>query len=162
MFEVLCSEEQFHYLDAKATECLEDARRKYSLYHISVNQRVAWELRDALVLEPYVGTVICNTLIWLLRAVSGLDIKRRPSQIERIVLPNEVKVLDLIEKILSRKWKEADLVLFIRENEWLVTKYSPHLTDELREKIHLKSEVDLKGALEFLENYRFVTISLAE
>ena len=132
------------------------------LYHVSVNQRIAWELRDAQIFEPFVGTVICNTLIWLLRAVSGLDIKRRPSQIERIVLPKEVVFSDLIEKIRSRAWEEADLVMFIRENEWLVTKYSPYLTDELQQKMHLKSEIDLKGALKFLESYRFVTISLTE
>ena len=119
-------------------------------------------MRDALIFEPFVGTVICNTLIWLLRAVSGLDIKRRPSQIERIVLPKEVVFSDLIDKIRSRVWEEADLVLFIRENEWLVTKYSPNLTDELRQKMHLKSEIDLQGALEFLKCYRFVTISLTE
>lgn len=106
--------------------------------------------------------VICNTLIWLLRAVSGLDIKRRPSKIERIVLPKDVVFSDLIERIRDRVWEDADLVLFIRENEWLVTKYSPYLTDELRQEMHLKSEIDLKGALEFLESYRFVTILLTE
>ena len=162
MFEVLCSDEQFPYLDVKATECLAGARRSYSLYHVALNQRIVWELRDALVFEPFVGTVICNTLIWLFRAISGLDIKRRPSQIERIVLPKDVVFSDLIEKIRSRVWEDADLVLFIRENEWLVTKYSPYLTDELQQKIHLKSEIDLKGALKYLESYRFVTISLTE
>ncbi|MDR3585751.1 MAG: DEAD/DEAH box helicase [Desulfosporosinus sp.] len=158
MFEVLCSEEQFQYLDAKATECLADARRNYSLYQVSVNQRITWELSDTLVFEPFVGTVICNTLIWLFRAISGLDIKRRSSQIERIVLPKDVVFSDLIEKIQSRVWEEADLVSFIWKNEWLETKYSPYLTDELQQKMHLKSEIDLKGALEFLERYRFVTI----
>lgn len=162
MFEVLCSEEQFQYLDAKATECLAAARLKYSINHVSDNQRIAWELRDALVFEPFAGTVICNTLIWLLRAVSGLDIKRRPSQIECIVLPKNVNFSNLIEKILSRDWEDADLVLFIRKNEWLVTKYSPYLTDELQQKMHFKSEMDLKGALEYLESYQFVTISLTE
>jgi len=162
MFEVLCSEEQFQYLDDKATESIEGARRKYSSYHVSVNQRIVWELRDALVFEPYVGTVICNTLIWLLRAVSGLDIKRRPSQIDRIIIPKDVKFSDLIEKIQSRVWENADLASFIRENEWLVTKYSPYLTDELQQKMHYKNELDLKGTLKYLESYRFVTISLSE
>lgn len=162
MFEVLCSEEQFQYLDAKATECLVGARRKYSLYHVSENQRITWEMRDVLVFEPYVGTVICNTLIWLLRAVSGLDIKRRPSQIERIVLPKDVVFSDLIDKILSRVWEDEDLVMFIRENDWLVTKYSPYLTDKLQRKMHFNSEMDLKGALNYLVSYRFVTISLNE
>jgi len=162
MFEVLCSEEQFQYLDVKATECLEGARRNYSSHHVSSNQRVVWELRDALVFEPFVGTVIKNTLIWLLRAVSGLDIKRRPSQMERIFLPKEVVFSDLIEKVRSRVWEEADLVLFIRENEWLVTKYSPYLTEELQKKMHFKSEIDLKGTLDFLENYQFITIWLSD
>lgn len=162
MFEVLCSEEQFQYLDTKATECLAGARRKYSLYHVSENQRITWEMRDVLVFEPYVGTVICNTLIWLLRAVSGLDIKRRPSQIERIVLPKDVVFSDLIDKILSRVWEDEDLVMFIRENDWLVTKYSPYLTDKLQRKMHFNSEMDLKGALNYLVSYRFVTISLNE
>ena len=162
MFEVLCSEDQFPYLDAEASECLTGARRKYSLYHVTVNQRIAWELRDALVFEPFVGTVICNTLIWLLRAVSGLDIKRRPNRIERIILPKEVAFSDLIERIQSRVWEETDLVSFIRENEWLVTKYSPYLTDELRQKMHMKSEIDLEGTLNFLKSYQLVTISLIE
>lgn len=162
MFEVLCTEEQFQFLDIKATECLAGARRKYALHHISANQRIAWELRNALIFEPFVGTVICNTLVWLLRAVSGLDIKRRPSRIERIVLPKDVDLLDLIEKIQNRVWEDTDLVMFIRKNEWLVTKYSPYLTEELRQKMHLKSEIDLIGALEFLESYRFVTILLTE
>ncbi|TGE31558.1 DEAD/DEAH box helicase [Desulfosporosinus sp. Sb-LF] len=162
MVNVLCSEEQFQYLDAKATECLSSTRRKYSMYHVSANQRIAWEEREVLVFEPFAGTVICNTLIWLLRAVSGLDIKRRPSQIERIVLPKDVVFSDLIDRIRNRVWEEADLVLFIRENEWLVTRYSPYLTDELQQKMHLKSELDLKGALDFLESYQFVTISLTE
>lgn len=162
MFEVLCSEEQFQYLDANATECLVGVRQKYSQFHVSDNQRVVWELREVLVLEPYVGTVICNTLIWLFRAASGLDIKRRPSQIERIILPKAVVFSDLLEKILSRVWDEADLVLFIRESEWVVTKYSPYLTDELQRKMHMKSEIDLMGALKYLESYHFVTISLTE
>jgi len=162
MFEVLCSEEQFQYLDANATDCLFSARRKYFLYHVSVDQRIIWELRDALAFEPFVGTLICNTLIWLLRAVSGLDIKRRPGQIERILLPKDVNFSALIETIRSRVWEEADLVLFIKKNEWLVTKYSPYLTDELRQKMHLRREIDLKGALSFLDRYHFVTISLIE
>lgn len=162
MFEVLCSEEQFQYLDAKASECLTGARLKYALYHISVNQRIAWELRDDLIFEPFVGTVICNTLIWLLRAVSGLNIKRRPNQIERIVLPKNVEFSELIEKIRSRVWSEEDLVRFIRKNEWLATKYSHYLTDELRQKMHMECEVDLSGALKFLEGYQFLTISLTE
>lgn len=162
MFEVLCSGEQFQYLDEKATECLASSRRKYSLYHVSADQRIAWELRDALIFEPFAGTAINNTLIWLLRAVSGLDIKRRPGQVERILLPKDVNLSDLIEKIQSRVWVDADLVLFIRENEWLVTKYSPYLTDELRQKMHMNREIDIKGALRFLDRYHFVTISLTE
>jgi len=77
-------------------------------------------------------------------------------------LPKNVDVSDLIKTIKNRIWKEADLILFIRESEWLVTKYSPYLTDELQHKMHLKSELDLGGALEFIESYRFVTISLTE
>lgn len=160
MFEVLCSEDQFQYLDTNATECLTGARQKYSLYHVSSNQRIVWEVRDALIFEPYVGTVICNTLIWMLRAVSGLDIKRRPSQIDRIVLPKGIDFPDLIERIQKRAWVDLDLVLFIRENEWLVTKYSPYLTDELQQKMHFMSELDINGALEYLQNSRFLIISL--
>lgn len=162
MFEVLCSEEQFPYLDSKASQSLEGLRRKYHMYGVTINQRVAWESRDILVFEPFVGTVICNTLIWLLRAVSGLDIKRWPSQAERIVLPKDVIFSDLVEKICSRDWVETDLLLYIRENEWLVTKYSPYLMDELQREMHLKSEADLRGALEFLEVYQFITISLTD
>jgi len=162
MFEVLCSEEQFHYLDATASQSLERLRRNYERYGISSNQRVTWELRDNLLFEPFVGTVICNTLIWLLRAVSGLDIKRRSSQIERIALPKKVNFSDLVQKICSRDWQEADLVLYIRKNEWLVTKYSPYLMDELQQDMHFRNEVDLKGALEFLDRHQFVTISLTD
>jgi len=162
MFEVLCSEEQFQYLDAKASQSLEGLRRKYQMYGISLNQRVAWELRDSLIFEPFVGTVICNTLIWLLRAVSGLDIKRLPSQVERITLPKAVIVSDLVAKICCRKWEEEDLVMYIRENEWLVTKYSPYLREELQREMHLKNEADLKGALEFLEIYQVITISMTD
>jgi len=162
MFGVLCSEEQFHYLDAKASQSLEALRRKYHMYGISINQRVAWESRDTLIFEPFAGTVLCNTLIWLLRAVSGLDIKRWPSQVERIVLPKAVIFSELVEKIQSREWEEADLVSYIRENEWLVTKYSPYIMDELQQEMHFKSETDLKGALEFLESYKLITISLAD
>src|SRR5665648_16976 len=162
MFEVLCSEEQFEYLDPNARACLTGARLKYVFHHVSVNQRIAWELRGGLAFEPFVGTVICNTLIWLLRAVSGMDIKRMPNRIERIMLPKDIELSDLIEKILSRVWEEEDLFLFIRDKEWLVTKYSPYLTDELRQKMHMKYEIDLSGALKFLESYRFVTISLTE
>ncbi|MHB8074566.1 DEAD/DEAH box helicase [Desulfosporosinus fructosivorans] len=160
MYEVLCSEDQFQYLDGNASECLAGARKKYSLYHISSNQRVVWEVRDALVFEPYVGTVICNTLIWMFRAVSGLDIKRRPSQIERIVLPRHVDFQDLIEKIQKQTWEDSDLVFFIRENEWLVTKYSPYLTGELQRKMHFMSELDINGALKYLNSFRFLIISL--
>ena len=160
MFEVLCSEEPFHYLDTTAAETLEALRRNYQMYGISLNQRVAWELRKSLVFEPFVGTVICNTLIWLLRAVSGLDIKRRSGQVERIVLPKEIIFSDLVEKIRCRDWQEGDLVPYIKKNEWLVTKYSPYLMDELQKEMHFCNEVDLKGALEFLEMYQFVTISL--
>ncbi|WP_243454588.1 DEAD/DEAH box helicase [Desulfosporosinus fructosivorans] len=160
MYEVLCSEDQFQYLDDNASECLAGARKKYSLYHVSSNQRVVWEVRDALVFEPYVGTVICNTLIWMLRAVSGLDIKRRPSQIERIVLPRHVDFQDLIEKIQKQTWEDSDLVFFIRENEWLVTKYSPYLTGELQRKMHFMSELDINGALKYLKSSRLLIISL--
>jgi len=162
IFDVLCSEEQFYYLDSKAVQSLEGLRRKYLMYGVSLKQRVAWELRDILIFEPFVGTVICNTLIWLLRAVSGVDIKRVSSQVERIVLPKDVIFSDLVEKIRCRAWKDADLVLYIRENEWLVTKYSPYLMDELQRKMHFKSEMDLKGALTFLEIYQFVTIALTD
>ena len=150
------------YLDSTASQSLEFLRRNYQLHGISLKQRVAWELRDSLVFEPFVGTVICNTLIWLLRAVSGLNIKRRSSQLERIVLPKEVNISDLVEKIRSRDWVEANLVPYIRENEWLVTKYSSYLMEELQREIHFRNEVDLKGALEFLDIYQFVTIPLTD
>jgi len=162
VFEVLCSDEQFQYLESNAAQSLEGLRRKYRMYGVSVNQRVAWELRDILVFEPFVGTVICNTLIWLLRSVSGADIRRMPSQIDRIVLPKDLIFADLVEKIRCREWEEADLVLYIKQNEWLVTKYSPYLMEGLQREMHFKGEADLKGALEFLEAYKFLTISLTD
>ena len=162
MFEILCSDEQFQYLGANAAQSLEGLRRNYQMYSLSLNQRVIWELRDNLIFEPFAGTVLCNTLIYLLRAVSGLDIKRMPGQLERIVLPKEAIVSDLVEKILSKNWVERNLISHIKKNEWLVTKYSPYLTDELQRKMHLQRQTDLNGALEFLQTYQLITISLTE
>lgn len=154
--EILCSDAFYPYMGKKAIATLEGMRRRYRLYDIHLNDRVAWDSRNLIVLEPYAGTIITNTLVWMLRAVTNLGVRRLPTQIERIALPKEISSFEhVIEEMRQREWKPEDLLPYITEKEMLVTKYSPYLPESLQIKMHMDGEIDLKGAMNFINTHTF-------
>lgn len=154
--EILCSDAFYPYMGKKAIATLEGMRRRYRLYDIHLNDRVAWDSRNLIVFEPYTGTIITNTLVWMLRSVTDLGVRRLPTQIERIAIPKEISSFEhVITKMRQREWKPEDLLPYITEKEMLVTKYSPSLPESLQTKMHSDGEIDLRGAMNFLNTHTF-------
>ncbi|TCJ03332.1 hypothetical protein [Cytobacillus praedii] len=65
--EILCSKNEFHYINDIALATLNDVRRKYFLNRITADQRCIWVDKADSIFETYTGTKITKTLVWMLR-----------------------------------------------------------------------------------------------
>lgn len=150
IMEVLCSDKQFNYINDLAAETLNDIRKKYNLYNVNPQERIIWSDKNKIVFESFVGTVIANTITWMIRAM-GINAKKRGLGRIDIVgddllnIFNEMKVID---------WNPEKLLKYTSDNEMFKSKYSEYLPEELQIDMHIENEIDIKGAQEFLDKYK--------
>lgn len=156
MMEILTAKTEFHYINEEALAVLNDERRKYWYNDISSTQRVVWLNREEIIFETFTGTVIANTLVWMLRYFK-VDAKVI-DDIGRIKISFTSNLKSTFEKMKNKKWEVSDILSSIREDEWLETKYSKEIPKELNEKIHIANGVMIEEAIVFLKEYEIKII----
>ncbi|QOY35306.1 DEAD/DEAH box helicase [Anaerobacillus isosaccharinicus] len=152
IMEILCDDHQFHYINQEAFDSLNDERKFYHDNQIKPGDRVIREEDGSFLLESFTGTVIAQTLGWLLRAIGfGAKIEDGLNRM-RIEGPLSTDVLNFIKK---EEWEEARLFPLITESELYNSKFSPYLPDELFWRIHAAHEIDIEGTIKYLNEFEF-------
>lgn len=158
MHEILCSEDEFGYIDNKALDTLEDIRKPYLFNQVKINERVLWKDKDEYLFETFTSTQITTTLFWMLKVI-GVNAKKRDG-IGRIYFQSE-KEGETIYKELQRFDCTEKLILEEKKKkEAFVSKFSPYLPVELQDEMHSAHELDLRGTLEYLEVFHWKVIDL--
>ncbi|MDN7242859.1 DEAD/DEAH box helicase [Planococcus sp. N028] len=160
MMEILCSDEVFTYVNEEARDTLEEIRRPYRHTGINKNQRVIWKNKEDMLFETFTGTTITQTLVWMFRCF-GIQTKA-PDGLGRIKLPGYVDIQELFSEVRNKAWNPNEILGQTKETELFLSKYKPNLPETLQEEMHVAHEVDIEGALKYLNEFEFVTISLTE
>lgn len=155
---ILCSNENYSYINEEAISALQDQRNPYHIYNISNNQRVIWLENDKAMFETFTGTTIANTIVWMLRHF-GLTVKISDG-LSRIELSNDQDIIGILSLLKSKKWSNDELLSETSENEFFESKFFDYLPGELQREMHIAHEVDINGALEFLNSFEFRLIDL--
>ncbi|WP_419882551.1 DEAD/DEAH box helicase [Peribacillus sp. B-H-3] len=158
MMGILCSTKQYHYVDDKAVFTLNDIRKKYIYSNITLNQRVVWLESDEAVFETFTGTTITKTLIWMLR-FNGVDASLKDG-VGRIQIKKPAGLIDIIAKMKKTQWKPEDLLPHVLKHEFFLTKYTEHLSEELRMKMHVANEIDIEETLKYLRDFEIKVVEL--
>lgn len=158
MMEILCSEKKFHYINDEASATLKDTRRKYAFNNITSAQRVVWPDKEGWIFEPFTGTTITKTLVWMLR-YCGVNAKIEDG-VGRIGFPHVSGLKGIFENMKNKNWTIADLVPYVHENEQMETKYSKEISEELNIKMHIANEFKINETIEFLNKYEIKVIEI--
>lgn len=157
MMEILCAKNEFHYINDIALATLNDVRREYLWNGITSDQRCIWVDKAEGIFETYTGTTITKTLVWMLRYF-GVDAKIRDG-VGRITILNPDSILSIIKKMKEKEWTAEDLLSYVEEKEFFTSKYAAFIDDSLRVKMHVGNEVDIEGAVNYLHQYEFRSIT---
>lgn len=155
VMEILCSNNQFNYINDVAVETLNDIRKKYNLYNVNPGERIIWNNKNKIEFESFTGTVVSNTITWMLRA-KGVNAKNR--DLGRIEIVSDYDLLNIFNEIKVIDWNSEELLKYTSDNELFKSKYSEYLPEELQIKMHIENELDIKGAKEFLQKYKIRVI----
>ncbi|MDJ0331780.1 DEAD/DEAH box helicase [Planococcus sp. S3-L1] len=156
MMDILCSDEAFTYVNEEAGYTLEEIRRPYRQYRINKKQRVIWKGKEDMLFETFTGTIITQTLVWMFRYF-GIQAKA-PDGLGRIELPGGIEVQELLSKVRTKTWISIEILDRTKETELFLSKYKPNLPEALQGELHIAHEVDIEGALKYLDEFEFVTI----
>ncbi|WP_232336773.1 DEAD/DEAH box helicase [Planococcus lenghuensis] len=151
MMEILCSTDSFRYVNDSAVSTLNDERKKYVFNEVTPSERIIWSDREEMIFEAYTGTKITKTLVWMLRYY-GVNAKIKDST-DKISFPHVDVIQKIFNKIKNKSWVEADLVPYVYEQEWLESKYSKEIGEELAIKMHIANEFKINEAVNFLQKY---------
>lgn len=158
MQEILCSGYDFHYMNNEAKLYLNDLRRPYRFHNVQKNERVIWKEKDCLRFDTFTGSVIMQTLVWMLKS---FDLKlKMPGKLGRIELPGSTDILSLLEIIKHKEWAEKELLDVTDEIEMFASKFTPFLPNSFKEKLHFAHEVNIREVIKYLNDYQFKLINL--
>lgn len=155
IMEILCDDHQFHYTNQEALDSLNDERKFYHDNQIQPGDRIIREEEDGFLLESFTGTVIAQTLVWMLRAIGfGAKIEDGLNRI-RIEGPLSIDVLNFIK---NEDWDDERLFPHITDLELYNSKFAPYLPEELFKKMHIAHEFDIQGVINYLSeiNFKFI------
>lgn len=153
VMEILTSDAEFDYLNDDGLFVLGAARERYRQNDVSCDQRVIWPTGDEAIFECYTGTQIARTLVWMLRAM-GINAVLG-SDIGRIRVAHPEMLLDILQTIADREWSGKELLLYTKERELFVSKFSRYLPDKLQRDMHVANEVDIPGVKQYLKRFHF-------
>ncbi|RXJ00616.1 DEAD/DEAH box helicase [Anaerobacillus alkaliphilus] len=152
---ILCDDHQFHYTNQEALDTLNDERKFYHDNQIHLGNRVIKEEDGSYLLESFTGTVIAQTLGWMFRAIGFAAKIEDGLNRMRIEGPLSIDVLNFIKK---EDWDETRLLPHIAEPELYNSKFSPYLPDKLFWSMHAAHEMDIEGAIQYLNEFEFIFI----
>lgn len=104
MHGILCSEDEFGYIDNKALDTLEDMRKPYLINQVKINERVLWKDKDEYLFETFTSTQITTTLFWMLKVI-GVNAKRQDG-IGRIYFQSEKEGETIYKELQRFNWNE--------------------------------------------------------
>lgn len=107
MMEILCSYEEFPYLDGKAQETLEEMRTIYRMRNVQPNKRVITKHREEQVFYTFTGTIIVRTLYRMLQV---LGIKEKLGDLDTLTLPSDVNLLQVLKTISEKRLENSRIV----------------------------------------------------
>ena len=153
MMEILCSDDSFEYVDVNASQLLERCRIGYRVNGVKCDERVLWKSSDEYVFETFTSSKIATTLYWMMH-VFGVDVQSRDS-IGRIVFRYDGDVEVLYDELRNRDWDVGQILSAKKEKQEFVSKYAFYLPMELRDEVHIEHELDLRGAVSFLNGTKW-------
>ena len=144
MMEILCNDQTFNYLDPVAMEHLNQLRFNYQLHRVTANERILWKKGQTYKFETFTSTKLTRTLAKMLK-VLGANVWKYDA-VGRIYFNGEIN----FKKLKTFKGTAENLAEYLDEKEGAQSKYSSYLPTELREEIQIQRELDLEGAIKFL------------
>lgn len=159
IMEILCSEHQFHYTNQEALDTLNDERTFYHDNQIQSTDRVIRKEESSFLLESFTGTVIAQTLVWMLRSIGF--VAKIEDALNRIRIEGPLSI-DVLNFIKSEDWDEERLFPQITEQELFNSKFAPFLPGKLFKKMHVAHEMDIHGAIQYLREFEFKFIDCRE
>ncbi len=152
IWELLCTDKEFKYINDTAYDLLNDLRRPYKIYKVAYDERIIWKNKDEMIFETFTGTKVFRTLVWMLKA---MEVKvERCDSFGRIKIKGEYHLDETLNAIKNKKWDAKELLGGTKENEWFKSKYIEYIPRTLQVDMHIAHEVDIEGALEFLRKYK--------
>ncbi|QDI90782.1 DEAD/DEAH box helicase [Salicibibacter halophilus] len=148
MSTILYGKDTFAYLDQNAQATLDDQRHMYHEVKLSAYQRPLWIYENGWVLDTFSGTKITRTLAWMMKTV-GAGVTRVGDYKIEGASPADIE--DKWQELKEVEWKAYDLFAVTNYRESFMSKYSRYLPGSLYHHMHEAHEVDLAGALNFLQ-----------
>ncbi|MCG7410237.1 DEAD/DEAH box helicase [Paenibacillus sp. ACRRX] len=154
MQEVLCSSHTYSYLNDAAAKELKGMREVYTDLGVTPAQRFISLGKDETLIELFAGTVISNTLMWMLRSM-GMQVET--NGLGHLKLVGRVDgIIHLMESITKKHWNSHELLDVTFFYELYRTKFSFYLSEKLQKEMHLSAMVDVEGTIAFLIDKQFV------
>ncbi|MRX71953.1 DEAD/DEAH box helicase [Bacillus lacus] len=158
MMEVLSGEDEFEYIDYKSKSALEELRRPYKLYEVGIQHRALWKNKREYLIETFTSTQITTTLHWMMRVLDVNVLER--DLLGRIRFEYSGDINDLFFDLKSCIWDEKEIVEKKKKISDFPSKFATYIPEYLKDEMHIKHELDLKGALEFLNDFELKIIEL--
>ncbi len=157
MFEILCSDDGYEYLDEQADDMLYDIRKPYHFNEINRHERVLWKEKKEYTFESFTSTEITTTLYWMMK-ILGVNVWSR-DPLGRIKFEYEGTPTELLRNLLHFTWSESVILQAKKEKEEFVTKFSGYLPEQLKDEMHGEHELDIKGTIEYLKEYEWKVVT---
>ena len=153
MMEILCSSEQFSYVDEMAANTLQSLRVPYHQHGVNDHQRIIWKDKDTMIFETFTGTTITKTLDWALRSL-GVHAKMMHGDPRgRIVIEGHYDIIEILKQIKQLDLSPQTLISHTRAEEFFASKFSEYLPVDIQLEMHVAHEIDVDGMNEFLKTY---------
>jgi ATP-dependent Lhr-like helicase len=161
MLEILCSNEEFSYIDEMAKSTLQYLRNSYHKHDVKDNQRIIWKDKDSMIFETFTGTTIARTLDWVLRSV-GINAKIIHGDPRgRILIKGNYDIIKILGGIKYMNLNPKTLISHTLPGEFFISKFSEYLPEDIQLEMHIANEIDVDGLRGFLLKYSFRIIEIS-
>ncbi|WP_332692925.1 hypothetical protein [Halalkalibacter lacteus] len=90
--------------------------------------------------------------------ILGVNVKSR-DPLGRIIFEYEGSLTELLRKLLLTKWSEETILQAKKEKEDFIRKFAGYLPDQLKDEMHSKHELDVKGTIKYLKEYEWKVVT---
>lgn len=158
MVEILCSNQNFEYINENANAILSDLRWPYHSHNISNKQRVIWKMKNYQLFHMYTGTVIVNTFNLIFNYSLGENRMFHPTR--GAILPLDFDILEFLKKIVDTKWTKEMILTMIDEENLIETKFTEYVPLKLRKEMQYAREYDIEALVEYIKEHEFKVIDV--